>query len=87
MVDEFGTMWVVGGETFSMRTRHLVATWKGGDPKSESDDIANGFWSEVRAKSDKVPSARYGHSAVIHDRKVRHTQLHMVSFMCSFGIL
>lgn len=70
MVDEFGKMWVVGGETFSRKTRHMVATWEGGDLSGDADSEANGFWKEVHANSDKGPSARYGHSAVIHDRKV-----------------
>ena len=36
-----------------------------------SDLDGPGRWKEVHAKSDKGPSSRYGHSAVIHDRKVR----------------
>ena len=36
-----------------------------------SDLEGPGRWREVHAKSDKGPSSRYGHSAVIHDRKVR----------------
>lgn len=67
-------MWVVGGEMFSRRrTRHMVATWEGGSDLSLNGDVSNGFWKEVHANSDKGPSARYGHSAVIHERKVRNT--------------
>ena len=74
MVDEFGKMWVVGGEMFSRRrTRHMVATWEGaGDLSLGGATASNGFWKEVHANSDKGPSARYGHSAVIHERKVRN---------------
>ena len=66
-------MWVVGGEMFSRRrTRHMVATWEGaGDLSLNGDVSSNGFWKEVHANSDKGPSARYGHSAVIHERKVK----------------
>ena len=66
-------MWVVGGEMFSRRrTRHMVATWEGaGDLSLTGDVSSNGFWKEVHANSDKGPSARYGHSAVIHERKVK----------------
>ncbi len=32
--------------------------------------LSEGRWSEVHAKSDKGPSSRYGHSAVIHDQKI-----------------
>ena len=74
MVDEFGKMWVVGGEMFSRRrTRHMVATWEGaGDLSLGGATASIGFWKEVHANSDKGPSARYGHSAVIHERKVRN---------------
>ena len=63
MIDAWGRMWVVGGETFerSKRTsRHMVAFF----------DVASPAWTEVKAVSDKGPSARYGHSAVIHDQKI-----------------
>ena len=51
----------------------MVATWEGGSDLSLNGDVSNGFWKEVHANSDKGPSARYGHSAVIHERKVRNT--------------
>jgi len=68
MLDEFGKMWVVGGETFSPKTRHMVATYA--LPKGEDNAGSVGEWREVHAKSDKGPSSRYGHSSVIHDRKI-----------------
>ncbi len=73
MVDDFGRMWVVGGETFKPRTRHMVATYELPDPATTASGGGGGGgrWSEVHAKSDKGPSSRYGHSAVIHDQKVR----------------
>ena len=62
-------MWVVGGEMFSRRrTRHMVVTWEG--DLSDNGNSKSGFWKEVHANSEKGPSARYGHSAVIHERKV-----------------
>ena len=74
-MDEFGTVWVVGGETFERKARHMVMTLTlksdldladlGSDPRNDLE------WKEVHAKSDKGPSPRYAHSAVIHERKAR----------------
>eukprot|EP00094_Tigriopus_californicus_P013495 TCALIF_13053-PA protein Name:"Similar to tag-53 Putative protein tag-53 (Caenorhabditis elegans)" AED:0.08 eAED:0.08 QI:208/1/1/1/0.92/1/14/654/1185 len=68
MIDEFGQMWVIGGETFDHQPRQMVL-------KVDIDNLdelptATANWQEVKAKSNKGPSFRYGHSAVIHERKI-----------------
>ena len=71
LLDNWGRMWVVGGETFSKKSRHMVATYQ--VPKVDlaaGGEAIGGVWQEVHAKSNKGPSARYGHSAVLHEHKV-----------------
>ena len=64
-------MWIVGGETFSY-SHHLdmVAIFS---PDLNNQD-GQGLWTPVHAKGEKGPSPRYGHSAVIHDDKVKEIQ-------------
>jgi len=67
MVDTRGRMWIVGGETFT-HSRHIdmVATFS---PDFSNPDV-QGIWRPVRAKGEKGPSPRFGHSAVIHEDKI-----------------
>ena len=65
IVDESGSMWVIGGETFS-HSKHMVSKF---DLSNDGIEM-QGMWRPVRAKGDKGPSPRYGHSAVIHDNKI-----------------
>ena len=59
-------MWIVGGETFS-HSKYMVATLT---PDLNNEDV-QGIWRLVHAQGEKGPSPRYGHSAVMHDDKVR----------------
>ena len=70
VVDSRGRMWVVGGETFAYR-KHLemVATFS---PDLDNPDT-QGIWRPVHANGEKGPSPRFGHSAVIHEDKVKAT--------------
>ncbi len=65
MVDNAGRLWIVGGETFS-NTRHMVAVFS---PDLENKDN-KGLWRPIKAEGNKGPSARFGHSSVIHDNKI-----------------
>ena len=67
MVDTRGRMWIVGGETFK-HTKHInmVSMFS---PDLENRDTP-GLWAPVKAKGEKGPSPRYGHSAVIHEDKI-----------------
>ena len=72
MVDRSGVMWVLGGETFG-KVAHswdMVSTFT---LEPFDTQAASGVWKAVRAKGDKGPSPRYGHSAVMHEDKVRQT--------------
>ena len=65
IMDDNGSMWVVGGETFT-HSKHMVSKF---DLTLNGNEM-QGTWRPVRAKGDKGPSPRYGHSAVIHDNKI-----------------
>jgi len=69
MVDRSGVMWVLGGETFG-KVAHswdMVSTFT---LEPFDTQAASGVWKAVRAKGDKGPSPRYGHSAVMHEDKI-----------------
>ena len=65
IIDSKGSMWVIGGETFT-HSKHMVSKF---DLNLNGNEM-QGMWRPVRAKGDKGPSPRYGHSAVIHDNKI-----------------
>ena len=65
IIDQKGSMWVIGGETFK-HSKHMVSKF---DLNPNGNEMT-GMWRPVRAKGDKGPSPRYGHSAVIHDNKI-----------------
>ena len=65
IMDDNGSMWVIGGETFT-HSKHMVSKF---DLNINGKEM-QGVWRPVRAKGDKGPSPRYGHSAVIHDNKI-----------------
>ena len=65
MVDKDGVMWILGGETFGFsHSWDMVSTF------TMDPDDDGGEWRPIRAKGDKGPSPRYGHSAVMHENKV-----------------